>query len=386
MKIAYITHTRYPTEKAHGHQIARVGEALTALGHDVTLVSPDILNTIRQNHVGYYHLEKDFSVEKLPTFDAFQSKIVPGRLAFLFTMRAYRGSLREYFADNTFDLLYARSPQVLPALLKTGTPVVLELHTLPKRGRSRFVALCKKCKRIVCLTGPMRDELVQWGVPKASIIVEGDAVDLQRFAKLPTSKKAKHHYAIPDDRIVIGYVGSLVTMDTVQKGVEILIKAMPLLKQHIPNAFLFVVGGPDLWIQKYRKLALHTGLTDHDFLFHGAVSPKLVPDALAACDICVYPSPEPKHLYFKRDTSPLKLFEYLASATPVVCADIPPVRDVFTKEVVRFVHAGSVSSLAGGLRDVLDHPEDAKKRSAKGVKLVKNHTWQKRMKRIIDAV
>lgn len=386
MKIAYVTHTRFPTEKAHGHQIARVAEALVSLGHDVTMVSPDILNVIDHHHVKYYHLEKEFTAEKLETFDAFQSKIIPGRFAFLFTMKSYRGSLKTYFADNTFDLLYARSPQVLPAILSTKIPVVLELHTLPKRGRSRFVAHAKKCKRIVCLTSPMRDELVSWGVPAKNVIVEGDAVDLERFAKLPTSKKAKHHFGVQEDKIIIGYVGSLVTMDKIEKGVDILIKAMPSLKQHYPNVFLFVVGGPDHWIQRYRKLAIHTGLTDNDFLFHGPVRPKLVPDAMAACDVCVYPSPVPKHQYFKRDTSPLKLFEYLASGTPVVCADIPPVRDVITKQLVRFVHAGSVSSLAGGIRDVIDHPKEAAQRASAGLTMVKNHSWKKRMKRILDTV
>jgi glycosyltransferase involved in cell wall biosynthesis len=386
VKIAYVTHTRFPTEKAHGHQIARVAEAMVKLGHDVTLASPDILNKITHDHVQYYHLEKDFTAKKIETFDAFQSKIIPGRFAFLFTMSGYRRSLKKYFADNKFDLLYARSPQVLPALLSTKMPVVLELHTLPKRGKSKFTALCKKCKRVVCLTSPMRDELVSWGVPKNKIIVEGDAVDLERFEKLPTINKAKHHFGVPDDRFIIGYIGSLVTMDKVQKGVEILIKAMPSLKQHYPNVFLFVVGGPDLWIERYRKLALHSGLTDHDFLFHGPVRPKLVPDAMTACDVCVYPSPVPKHQYFKRDTSPLKLFEYLAAGKPVICADIPPVRDVADKTIVRFVQPGSVSSLAGGLRDVIDHPAEAKQRSTKGLTMIKNHSWKKRMKRVLDSL
>lgn len=384
MKIAYVTHTRFPTEKAHGHQIARVAEAMVTLGHDVTMVSPDILNVIDHHHVKYYHLKKEFTAEKLETFDAFQSKIIPGRFAFLFTMKSYRGSLKKYFFDNRFDLLYARSPQVLPALLSTKIPVVLELHTLPKRGRRAFVAYCKQCKRVVCLTTPMRDELVSWGVSQKKIIVEGDAVDLERFAKLPTTKKAKHHFGLPEDRLIIGYVGSLVTMDKIEKGVDILIKAMPSLKQHYPKVFLFVVGGPDHWIKRYCKLALENHLTDHDFLLYGAVRPKLVPDAMAACDICVYPSPVPKHQYFKRDTSPLKLFEYLASGTPVVCADIPPVRDVMTKDIVRFVHAGSVSSLAGGICDVIDHPKEAKERASAGLAMVKNHSWKKRMKRILE--
>ena len=73
VKIAYVTHTRFPTEKAHGHQIARVAEAMVKLGHDVTLASPDILNKITHDHVQYYHLEKDFTAKKIETFQQFRS-------------------------------------------------------------------------------------------------------------------------------------------------------------------------------------------------------------------------------------------------------------------------------------------------------------------------
>lgn len=386
MKIAYVTHTRFPTEKAHGHQIARVGEALTKLGHDVTLVSPGVRNTIHQEHTKYYHLKEKFEHKELSTFDALQSRIVPGRFAFLFTMQSYRGSLREYFADTSFDLLYVRSPHLLSALLKTNVPVAIELHTLPRQGKSRFVAQCNKCKLVVCLTNAMREELVEWGVKKSKTIVEGDAVDLDRFKKLPSVKSAKHHFNLPEDRPIVGYVGSLVTMDRVQKGVDVLINALKEMYKTDHKPFLFVVGGPEEWLDRYRKMALHAGLTDHDFCFHGAVLPKLVPDAIAACDVCIYPSPKPKHKYFLRDTSPLKLFEYAAAGKPIICADIPPVRDVFTKDMVRFFHPGSVTSLAGAIREFMDDPKAAVSRTKNAQKEMNLHTWEKRMGRIMTSV
>jgi len=150
--------------------------------------------------------------------------------------------------------------------------------------------------------------------------------------------------------------------------------------------FVFVVGGPKAWAEKYRKAALVAGLPEHSFRFYGPVLSKLVPDAMAACDVLVYPAPAKQHPYFVRDTSPLKLFEYLASGRPVICADIPPVRDVVDKTIVRFVHPGSASSLAGGVRDVLDHPKEAEQRAKKGLEIVKHHTWTKRMERILKSL
>ncbi len=383
MKIAYVSHTRFPNQKAHGHQIARVCEALITLGHEVTLVAPDVHNPVRKDHVEYYDLKTAFHADHLPTFDALHSRAIPGRFAFAFTMHSYRGSLREYFADRSFDLLYARSPQVVGVLVKTGIPVLLELHTLPSIGRSRFVALCNKCRRIVCLTSPMRDQLVSWGVRKNIVIVEGDAVDLARFATLPSPKKARHHFGVPEGRPVVGYVGSLVTMDHIGKGVDVLLQAAAILRSSNTPVFVFVVGGPEEYIAKLRVLVIDAGLRDDDVFFYGPVATALVPDAIAACDICVYPAPTSNKPYFLRDTSPLKLFEYLAAGRPVVCADLPPLHDVFSKDIVRFCHPGSAASLAGGISDVLEHPKEALDRVERGRKIVKEHTWEKRMARIL---
>lgn len=382
MKIAYVSHTRFPNEKAHGHQMARVTEAMTMLGHSVTLVSPGVHNAVQKDPAKYYHLQKPFTVERLPTFDALHSK-VPGILAIHVTMRSYRKALTRYFASNKFDLLYARSAHVLPALLATKKPVILELHTLPRRGKQKFVTQCNACKKVVCLTSTMRKELESWGVKRSKLLVEGDAVDLERFAKLPSVKKAKHHFHVPEDIPVAGYVGSLVTMDKLSKGVEVLIEAAAKVRKTEKKFFVFVVGGPESRIDMLRKQAIDAGLTDHDFLFYGPVPPKLVPEAITACDVCVYPAPAKKHPFFLRDTSPLKLFEYAAAGKPIVCADLPPVRDVFSKETVRFVEPGSAASLIGGITDVLTKKADAKKRATKAKARMKNHTWKKRMERIL---
>ena len=386
MRIAYVTHTRFPTEKAHGHQVAHVCKAVSDLGHDVTLLAPDLPTGIRQDAFTYYRLPKIFTLRKLHAFDALNHPLIPGFFAFLVSMRSYRKSLKKFFAKNKFDLLYARSPIIASALLAFGMPVVLELHTLPKRGRSGFVKLCNRCRLVICLTSPMRDELLSWGVEKKFLMVEPDAVDLERFKKIPSSREAKRKFHLPDDRPVIGYVGSLVTFDNLQKGVKILVDALSRLKKQGVPVFGFIVGDPAKWRKRYKHHAYEVGLSDDDIIFHDAIPSHRVAEALAACDVLVYPAPEPKHAFFRRDTSPLKLFEYLASGVPAVCADIPPIRDVVDKTTVRFVHPGSETSLAGAIKDVLEHPREASVRATKGELAVGEHTWKKRMQRILKHV
>lgn len=377
MKIAYVAHTRYPTEKAHGLQVTRVCEAMTALSHTVTLVAPGVHNEVQEDFATYYNVQHPFVVTHLPTKDALLSPVIPGRFAMMFTMQSYRRALCSYFKNEQFDLLYARSPHILPALLHTGIPVVLELHTLPRSGHKKFVDQCKKCSRVVCLTAPMKDQLAKWGVPADHIIVEGDAVDITRFAALDARM-----FSLSTSKPIVGYIGSLTTMDHLEKGVDLLIRSAAMER----NFFTFVVGGPDIMVQKYTELASSLGLTDSDIHFEGRVPAADVPAAIRKCDICVYPAPKSNHTFFTRDTSPLKLFEYLAAGVPIVCADIPPVRDVVDEQSVWFFEPGNAQSLAQAISRTLNNADESAQKTLLGKDIAAHHTWEKRMGRIIEAL
>lgn len=373
MKIAYIAHTRYPTEKAHGHQVTRVCEAMSALGHEVTLVVPGVHNEVQENYKTYYNVQEKFTVAHLETKDALLSPMIPGRFAMRFTMQSYRSTLKAYFNEHHFDLLYVRSPLVLSTALASHMPTVLELHTLPRVRKQKFVSLCKQCRLVVCLTTPMKDELVSWGVPKDHVLVEGDAVDLSRFKHVNANT-----FTIKTDKPVVGYVGSLTTMDRIEKGVDLLIMAAAKQK----DFFTFIVGGPESAAQRYRILAKSLGLTDKDIRIEGPVPSSKVPAAIAACDVCVYPAPKTRHPFFIRDTSPLKLFEYLASGKQIVCADILPIWDILDEQTAHIVKPGNVDALLEGIESALSTPLNTKA----GQNIIKNHTWQKRMERILKAL
>jgi glycosyltransferase involved in cell wall biosynthesis len=384
MRIAYVMHTRFPTEKAHGHQVAQVCAALVQMGHDVTIVAPDLPTPITGSPAAYYGTADTLTVRRLPTFHALGRWYIPGFLAFAVSMWSYRRALRKYFSMERFDLLYVRSTAVLPALIPLGSPIILELHTVPGRGQSAFVSLCNRVSLVVCLTSAMRDQVRALGVDGRRLLVEADAVDLHRYAHPLPQADAKRKWSLPSDRPVIGYVGSLVTFDNVEKGVSILIEALAQLKARGVRVFGWIVGGPRAFGDRACALARFRGLTDAEIRIQNAVSAADVPSAIHACDVCVYPAPASDHPYFRRDASPLKLFEYLASGRYVVCADIPPIRDVVSASSIRLVPPGDAASLAEGIEDILRHPQSAAKRTEEGLRIVSEHTWEKRMGRILQ--
>lgn len=384
MRITYVTHTRFPVQKAHGKQIAEVCSALARLGHRVTLVCPNVSNAIRVDAFTYFDIPKNFQIEKLKHTDATLQWWVPGILHFAVNMRRYRRALRRYLKTHRSDLLYTRLPSLVPVLAATGQPVYLELHTLPKRGTKKFAKICGRSTRLICLTDLMRRALISRGVDARKVIVEPDGVDLSRFKKLPglreAKKKAKNFH---DDRPVIGYVGGLYTRQNIEKGVSVLIESLSILKHQKKMAVHgLIAGGSPREIEELKSLAKQRGIVQ-DVLFHGHVPSMQVPLHLCACDVLVYPAPASNHPYFQRDTSPLKLFEYLAAGRPIVCADLPPLREVVDESVVTFFMPGDAVSLAHWTLHVLQHPAEAQKKAERGLSLVKRFDWTKRMERIL---
>lgn len=384
MKIAYITHTRFPTEKAHGKQIAEVCSALADIGHDVTLVCPRVRNNILASPHDYYNLPENFEVRYLHHFDGTAQWWIPGILRFMVTMFFYRRALKTFLADHASDLLYVRSVQLVTVLPKLQVPVIAELHTIPQRNLKKIVKALNACTRVVCLTNPMKEAVVALGVEPEKIVVEGDGVLLDRFTAIEPVESVRKQLQVPKDRAMLSYVGSLVTRNTIEKGVAELLQALTALKANNIAATGVIVGGPTNWKVKYIQQARNLGLTDDDVVFIDRVPPKDVPSILAASDVLVFPAPASDHPYFQRDTSPLKLFEYLAAGKPIVCADIPPVRDVVHEDSVIFVEPGNADALAQGIQQALQ--ENDEQRTLKRRELAEWYSWRNRMQRILDGV
>lgn len=382
MKIAYVTHTRFPTEKAHGVQIAHVCHALAELGHGVTLIQPTVWNAIQEDPFTYYGLPPSFAIQKLEHFDAQKARFIPGPLRFAVNMWLYRRALRQEGALERFDILYCRNFLILPPLLHGGRKVIFEIHSLPRFGKKIFASQCNRCAAVVCLTSLMRDELVSWGVDPKRILVEGDSVDLSRFTINSSKPEAKKKYGLPADIPVLGYAGSLVTRD-IEKGVRHIIEAAAVLKKRNIRVFTWIVGGPMSQVTMYREQATEQGLPSEDIRFEGVKPSQEIPKILRACDVLVYPAPASTNPYFQRDTSPLKLFEYMAAGIPIVCADLPPLRDVVDESCVTFCTPGDGTSLADAVERVLLNPEEAAKKASISAEKVKHHTWIKRMERIL---
>jgi glycosyltransferase involved in cell wall biosynthesis len=162
------------------------------------------------------------------------------------------------------------------------------------------------------------------------------------------SEGVRDELGIPGEAIVAATVAVL----RPQKGVEIMLGALPALLDERPDLVYLVVGdGPDAG--RLRALAAELGVEEH-VRFPGSRGD--VARLLGACDLLVHPTLE--------DALPTSLMEAMAAGLPVVAGAVGGVPEmVHDGRTGRLVPPGDVAALTVAVRELL---ADADLRAAMG--------------------
>jgi glycosyltransferase involved in cell wall biosynthesis len=116
-------------------------------------------------------------------------------------------------------------------------PTAERLRAFQRRLRAACLGGC----RHVALTVAIRDELVERGLPAASVAVVPVPVDTERFRPPTPSERAgvRADLGLTPDELVVVFTGRFVAT----KGVDRLIEAFAELRQTAPASRLLLVGG-----------------------------------------------------------------------------------------------------------------------------------------------
>lgn len=265
-------------------------------------------------------------------------------------------------------------------------PVILELHGWFDGEVMRRIAryVVRNADKVVVTTYFLRREIDSFTY-KEKILVAPDGVDLAKFAISMNKDQVRRKLELPLDRKIVGYVGRFHTME-MEKGLDMLVKALRILQDAgFDNIALCFVGGPLEMASFYLDLAKKEGLGERDLIFVGHVPPGKIPLYLRSFDICVMPFPWTEH--FAYYASPLKLFEYMASKTPIVATALPSTREILREgENAILVEPGDPKALAEGIQRVLDNSDLAKRISEQAYSEVGQYSWDERVSRIIEFI
>lgn len=288
---------------------------------------------------------------------------------------------RKLFEQQGIGTIHVRSTFLiaLPALIaarQLGLKVLYEVSGLwelvyqDREGPSHLLKRAPFAELAETLTMTNADQLVVMneavrqiaqdrGVPGERIHVAANAVDVDSFMPM----------ALPENEtFTIGYLGSFADYEGLDDIVDV---AHELQQQGIQVHVLMV--GDGLRFNHIRSRIINEGLADN-FTLTGRIPHDEVMNQYRQMDLLVYP----RHSTGATETiTPLKPFEALALAKPIIVSDVQPLREIVGDNERGLVfESGNVHDFARAIQEFAMNPTSMRALGAAGREwVVEKRNW-----------
>jgi glycosyltransferase involved in cell wall biosynthesis len=237
---------------------------------------------------------------------------------------------------------------------------------------------------VVTISQVLADELVERGIAPERVLWHPNGVDADAFDPIRFDAAARHklrdRYGIAHEATLVTFVGTFGQWH----GVDVLAHAIRDEAEWARGAGVhFLLVGDGLKMPEVR--AAVQGLDDVVTLT-GLVPQADAPLHLAASDILVSPHvPNADGSPFFG--SPTKLFEYMASARPIVASDLDQIGDVLRDDLAVLVRPGDPADLSRGLRELVADPGRRTELGARARRrVVERYTWAHHVDALLAAL
>lgn len=242
------------------------------------------------------------------------------------------------------DLLHAHSPALngvaaLQAGRRHRLPVVYEMraswedaavdHGTTTEGSLRYRLsrgleswVLRRADAITTICEGLRGDIVARGIDPGRITVIPNAVDIERFPVIEQADVALRARLGLQDAFVLGFLGSYYAYE----GLDLLVQALPAVRQAVPEAKLLLVGG-GFEEARLKAQVAQLGLEPH-CVFAGRVPHADVERYYGLVDLLVYPRRSNR---LTELVTPLKPLEAMAQGRLLAASNVgghrEPIRD-----------------------------------------------------------
>ena len=317
----------------------------------------------------YYGVEYPFKIIEVDVPEVLVRRTIPGRGAIFSFIASKRLSNKMKKA-----VIYSRDPWiffVISVLYKRHC--FFEVHQFRFNGSLQtfiYRALVKRAAKsenghIVCISKSLMKQWEKQGIDSAKIFVAHDAVNINKFNVTISKAEARQQLGFEQNPSIVVYTGSLIP----GKGVDVLVKCT----NRLPYISFIIVGGEKEQIRKLSKLARYSNV-----VFVGHIPPTRIPIYQAAADILALPNA--KGSVIDDVTSPMKLFEYMASGRPIVATDMPSLLEVLENKYNALISpAGDDYKLSENIKLLFKDPSIGELLAKNARQDLEKYSWDARV-------
>jgi glycosyltransferase involved in cell wall biosynthesis len=386
-ELVMVVHARYPLGEP---RVEREARAARDEGYAVRVIC------LRHSGELAHEMVDGIDVQRLPVEHRRGIGTFAVLLEYLrFTFHAARElAVRRPPAAGT--IIHCHSPPdfiVAAALIPRvrGCRVVLDIHDLSRHifgarfgsrsgGRILYqgLAAIERCagavaNRLITVHEPYRQQLVANGVTPEKVTVVMNSADETVIDQVRSRSQVDDRAG---DGFVVAYHGTL----NPWYGVDLIVEAVALLKDRVPNVAALIIGEGDA-LDDLRVLARDLGVAERVH-FSGRYLPH--EEALAAirtADCGVIPN-KPSQL--NRFALSNKLLEYVALEIPAVVAALPTLQAHFSPDEVSFFEPDNAAALAAAVARLAMDREAALQMARRAEARARDYSWADNRRRYTE--
>jgi len=250
----------------------------------------------------------------------------------------YRFISREILSRRKIDIVHSHLSYPAGFLgtviqKRKGIPCIVTEHSwINKYFRSRLhkasvLYTLKHSAGIVAVSQALKDDINRYS--KRPVYVVPNVVEMKKFSLTGTVSK--------DKKMNAGILGG---MGNYRKGLDILIKALPLIKD---LELTVHIGGDGKYLNTFRNLAKELEV-QKKCVFYGEIKPEAIFDFYSKLDFYVLPS--------RDETFGVVVVEAMACGLPVIATKCGGPEEIITKETGILIEKENPAELAAAIRSV----------------------------------
>ncbi|OCQ97346.1 glycosyl transferase family 1 [Nostoc sp. MBR 210] len=377
---------KLPEPTASSVQAANAANGAANLGCPTVLIYPQqglqAINPIHllrpcqpqkppESVIKYYNFQDKLQVVRLPMpwpIDHWKTKFtnsntVATKYYFPFYIRA------------TTKIVHAWNWNFIKAAIKYGIPAIYEHHHHEDKQFEPEIVNHPLFQVAVTVADTVRESMIQHGMPPEKLIKIHNGFNRLFMQRQPEKAAEWRQKLLQNQRSqLVVYAGALRKF----KGIDILID----VAKQMPNVQFVCAGGEAKEVEHYQKLAQSQQVDNITFL--GYVLHNELASLLQAADVLAHPHCSGPASTF---TSPLKLFDYLASGNPIVATEIISLEEFKnTPAIAAWCEPDNPHQFAAALQKVLEtHPKKADG-YPEILEFVKQFSWENRAAKILSYV